>query len=133
MSTSPPPPVNLTPPIRRVAAEASSLISSNDINLNVSIRTKRNPKKSSTHILRERSSSASSSTSESSRTGSSPVARYDEDDDESSNDDPIPNWAQILEEYPALGRLSKIILWQNSIEPLNIDIHSLSRYSLIDS
>lgn len=123
--------LNLTPPIRRVAADASSSIPLDNINTNFShpsilIRQikksssnliKQSIKKNnnaSTTIFRERSISSSSSSSKSSNNDSlrsfSPdiSLHHDDDDDASSNDDTNHQWdlGQLVSNIP-LRQLSK--------------------------
>jgi hypothetical protein len=95
---------NLTPPIRSIAGEASSFISSNDIDfveiqLN-SIASKRKSRDDS-------SSSSSSDTSASSDSLASFSVRQNEDDDASSIDDTNPDWTQLQQRLHTLRRLGK--------------------------
>jgi len=98
---------NLTPPIRSIAAEASSLMPTNDT---IPIKKKSNLK-SSEKKLRERSSSESSFTSNSSSSHSlaSPSNHQDQYDDTSSTDEPNMDWAQLQLRLHTIRRLSMIL------------------------
>jgi hypothetical protein len=98
--------INVTPPIRSIAAEASSLIGSNAVN---SIKIKTNSK-SSEEKTRERSSSSSSHESSSSFSYSftSHSDHHGVYDDVSSNDEINADWEQLR--MHTIRRLSKSIL-----------------------
>jgi hypothetical protein len=101
------PTTNLTPPIRSIAAEASSLVGTNDITP-VKIKTKT---KSSEQKLHQRSSSSSSLTSSSSSSHSltSYSVHPDPYDDASSSDEANPDWRQLQLRLQTIRRLSKSI------------------------
>jgi hypothetical protein len=99
---------NLTPPIRSIAAEASSIIQADGT---TATKRKANLKPAKGRI-RERSPSSSSSNSMSSSLSSSTrhsVNQHtdDDDDDYSSNEDPNPELAQLELRFQTLRRLSK--------------------------
>ena len=92
---------NLTPPIRSVVAEASSMVESHEK------KYKLKPTKAKT---RDRSSSSSSSTSTISSSSSSIIDSqnlHTDDDDFSSLDENNPDMAQLELRLQTLRRLSK--------------------------
>jgi hypothetical protein len=92
---------NLTPPIRSIAAGASSIIQSDEMKVN---------SKSIKGKIRDRSSSSSSSISTSSSLNSSTthsLNRHTDDDDFSSIDEINPELAQLQLRLQTLRRLSK--------------------------
>lgn len=110
MSDSPPSPppttTTLTPPIRSIAAEASSLIPTNDIDPDNSKMNPTNSKQKS----REHSSSSStfSLSTFSSDSLTSFSAHRNEDDDASSIDVTNEELTQLQERLHTLRRLSKL-------------------------
>lgn len=99
--------INLTPPLRSIADEASSLAGSNDVKpMKKQIRS--NP---SVQKIRERSPSSSSLTSSSSSSSSSRShsVRPDPYNDASSIDDSSIDLAQLEYQLQTLRRLSKLM------------------------
>ena len=97
---------NLTPPIRSIAAEASSKIPSNDIN-SVKLKTDSNSTENKSY---QRSASSISFSSTSSSEDSITFSIHGPEDDEISSNDAISaDWAQLAERLHTLERLSKSI------------------------
>jgi hypothetical protein len=97
---------NLTPPIRSVAAEASSIIPSNNTN---SVKSTINPS-SSENKLHQRSASSSSFSSTTSSVDSLAFSTHqNENHDVSSNSGASADWLQLEARLHTLERLSKSI------------------------
>jgi hypothetical protein len=97
---------NLTPPIRSIAAEASSKIPSNDTK---SVKLKINSNSTENKSYQRSASSTSLSSTSSSEDSVTFSVHGPEDDEISSTDGISVDWAQLEERLHTLERLSKSI------------------------